>query len=175
MARPLRISINSGLQGWDALLNDNLILLLDKPIPLPDPGVTESNVASTYPPASYAECVLWVNHSVVGKSLYWSDGTNWIPFGPRLPTRTSSATITQLAADVRVRFTGAGTVDYDFLTASAWSGRTVIIRNDSSGTVSLDPNGSELINGSSSSLSLAAGSTATVFSDGTDLYASIQT
>ena len=176
MSRPVRIPINSGTQGWDGKIDDDLILILDAPLPLPQPtSLTESNLQSTYPAASFDRCVVWVNHSVVGYTLYWSDGTGWIPIqGIRAPQTSLTGTTTQVRADVWVRFTGAGSFDYDFLTASAWAGRSVIVRNDCSAAINLDPNGSELINGSSTSLSLAAGSTATIRSDGTALYASIQ-
>lgn len=175
MARPVMVPILSGVQGWDGDVSDNFEVLFDNPLPIPQPaGLTESNLQSTFPAASYDRCVVWVNHSVVGYTLYWSDGTGWIPvLGIRSPKRESSATISQLRADAFVRFTGAGGVDYDFLTASAWAGRSVIVRNDSSGNVNLDPNASELINGVSSSLVLAATKTATIYSDGTELFAAI--
>lgn len=175
MSRPIKVDILSGVQGWDGDVDDNFEVLFDAPIPLPQPAsLTESNLQSTYPAASFDRCVVWVNHSVVGYTLYWSDGTGWIPVvGIRSPKRQSSVTITQLREDVFVRFTGAGVVDYDFLTASAWAGRTVVIRNDSVGMVSLDPNASELINGVSGSLVLMPTKTAHVYSDGTELFAAI--
>jgi len=179
MARPLRISVDNGLQSWDTLLNDNLIILFDGPIPIhANASLTEANLQTNFPAASHDRCIVWVNHSVIGYTLYWSDGTTWIPMeGPRKPTRSSSVTTTQLAADVRVQFTGAGTVDFDFLTASAWTGRNVIVRNDAAAAINLDPNGSETINGGGAGVPLAlpAGSTATIYSNGTSLEASIQT
>lgn len=176
MARPLRIAIDNGVNGWDTLLNDNLELVLDAPIPIPQPsGLTESNIQATYPAASYDRCLVWVNHSVVGYTLYWSDGTAWIPLGARLPQTSLTATTTQVRGDVWVRFTGAGSVDYDFLPAASWAGREVVIRNDSSATINLDPDGTETINGGGggSPLVLAIGSTARVRSSGTALFASI--
>ena len=175
MSRPVRIPIDDGLNDWDALINDDLTILFDAPIPLPQPaGLTESNLQATYPAASFDRCVVWANHSVVGYTLYWSDGTAWVPVqGIRSPKTQLTATTTQVRADVFVRFTGAGSVDYDFLTASAWAGRTVTIRNDASAAIMLDPNASELINGVSGSLSLGVGLTAVVYSDGTELFAYI--
>jgi len=116
-----------------------------------------------------------VNHSVVGRTLYWSDGTAWIPLGARKPQTSLTATTTQVRADVWVRFTGAGSVDYDFLPAAQWAGREVTVRNDSGAAINLDPDGSETINGGGAgvALSLAAGSTAVVRSSGTALTASI--
>lgn len=176
MSRPLRIAIDDGVNDWDALINDNLELALDGPLPIhEDAALTESTLQATFPAASYDRCLVWVNHSVVGYTLYWSDGTGWIPFGARQPTTNLTATTTQVRGDVRVRFTGAGSVDYDFLAAASWAGRTVIIRNDSGATINLDPNGSETINGGGAGtpLVLAVGSTARVYSTGAALFADV--
>ena len=177
MSRPLNIPINDGVNDWDALINDNLEIILDGPFPIhEDAALTESNLQSTFPAASFDRCLVWVNHSVVGRTLYWSDGTAWIPVqGVRLPQTSLTATTTQVRGDVWVRFTGAGSVDYDFLAAADWAGREITIRNDSGAAINLDPNGSETINGGGAgvALSLAAGSTARVRSDGTALFASI--
>jgi hypothetical protein len=176
MSRPTRIAIDNGVNGWDTLVNDDLTILFDAPIPIhADASLTESNLASTFPAAQYDRCAVWVNHSVVGYTIYWSDGTGWIPLGPRLPQTNLTSTTTQLRADVRVRFTGAGSVDYDFLAAADWAGRTVIVRNDSGAAINLDPNGTEQINdgGAGTPLSLAVGDTARVYSTGTALYADV--
>jgi hypothetical protein len=177
MSRPLRIPIDDGVNDWDALVNDNLIELFDQPIPIhASASLTESNLQSTFPAASFDRCLVWVNHSVVGYTLYWSDGTSWIPLGrPREPQTNLTATTSQVRADVRVRYTGAGSVDYDFLAAADWAGRTVTIRNDAGATINLDPNGSETINGggAGSPLVLAVGSTARVYSTGTALFADV--
>lgn len=176
MARPTRIPIDDGVNDWDALINDNLEALFDGPLPVhASASLTESNLESTFPAASFDRCLVWVNHSVVGYTLYWSDGTSWIPFGARQPATNLTATTTQVRADVFVRFTGAGSVDYDFLAAASWAGRTVVIRNDAGAAIDLDPNGSETINGGGAgvALSLAAGSTARVYSTGAALFADI--
>lgn len=176
MARPTRISIDDGVNDWDALINDNLAILFDAPLPISAlASVTEANVETNFPAASYDRCVVWVNHSVVGYTLYWSDGTAWIPLSARQPQTNLTATTTQVRGDVRVRYTGAGSVDYDFLAAASWAGRTITIRNDAGATINLDPNGSETINGggAGSPLVLAVGSTARVYSTGTALFADV--
>ena len=179
MSRPTRIEIGSGTNDWDALVNDNLEFALDGPFPIhEDAALTEATVQATFPAASYDRCLVWVNHTVVGYTLYWSNGTAWVPLGlPRAPERSSAVTTSQVAADVRVRFTGAGSVDYDFLAAASWAGRTVTVRNDASAAINLDPNGTETINGGAAgaALSLAAGSTARIYSSGTALFADIST
>lgn len=176
MSRPLNIPIDDGVNDWDALLNDNLEILFDGPLPIhEDAALTESNVESTFPAAQYDRCLVWINHSVVGYTLYFSDGTAWIPFGARLPQTSLTATTTQVRGDVWVRYTGAGAVDYDFLAAASWAGREITIRNDAVLAINLDPDGTETINGGAAgvALSLAAGSTARVRSTGTALVAAI--
>lgn len=175
MARPVYVDIASGNNGWDGRMDDNFDVAGSAPMPIHESAsLTESNLEATFPAAQYDRCVVWVNHSIVGYALYWSDGTSWIPYGSeRMPKREVSATTTQLAADKWVRFTGAGSVDYDFLAVASWKGRTVYIRNDSSGNVNLDPNGTENINGSSTSLVLATTKTAVVYNDGSALFAGI--
>ena len=176
MSRPLNIPIDNGVNSWDSLLNDDLEIILEAPFPIHESAsLTESNLQSTFPAAQYDRCLVWVNHSVVGYTLYWSDGTAWIPFGARLPQTSLTATTTQVRGDVRVRYSGAGSVDYDFLPASQWAGREVTIRNDAALTINLDPDGSETINGGAAGvpLVLAVGSTAVVRSTGSALFASV--
>lgn len=175
MARPSYVDIASGNQGWDGRMDDNFDIAGSAPIPIyENAGLTESNVTGTFPPAQYDRCFVWVNHSVIGYTLYWSDGAAWIPYGvERMPERALSATTSQAASDKFVRFTGAGAFDYDFLAVASWKGRTVWVRNDCTAAINLDPNGAELINGSSTSISLATGKTAMVYNSGSALYAGI--
>lgn len=176
MARPAITQIQSGNQGWDGVLNDDLDILTDAPIPIPEDASITSLAAlqTAYPAASYDRCFIWINLTTYGMTLCWSNGAAWITYGTdKRPIRSVSITTAQLITDKFVRFTGAGSVDYDFLTVSAWAGHTVTIRNDSSAAINLDPNGTELINGSSGSLSLAVSSTAVVYNDGAFLYAGI--
>jgi hypothetical protein len=178
MSRPTLTPISSGNNGWDGNIDDDFDILADAPIPIKERTdiATLAALETAYPAAAHDRCFIWINLTTFGMTLCWSNGTAWITFGmEKRPVRTSSVTTSQVITDKFVRFTGAGTVDYDFLTANAWAGVTVEVRNDTAAIVSLDPNGSENINGSSTSLSLAAGSTARIYSDGTALYASIAT
>ena len=177
MTRPTLTPVTSGAQGWDGFIDDNFDVLADAPLPVKERSDITSlaSLETAYPAAAHDRCIIWINLTTFGYTLCWSNGTSWIPYGNEKRPKTESAvTLAQTIQHKFVRFTGAGTVDYDFLAAASWAGVTVTVRNDTSGTVSLDPNGSENINGSSSSLALAAGSTATVYSDGSALFASIQ-
>lgn len=174
MARPGRIPIDAGIQGWEGKIDDDFRIVLDQPFPIFIHTGNETTLQATWPANSYDQCFIWVSHSVLGKTLYWSDSGVWYIYGDyKAAKRSVSGTTTQTLSDQFVLFTGAGGVDYDFLTASAWAGRTVRIRNGTAGIISMDPNGSELINGSSTSMSIPAGDTAFVYSDGTELHAGI--
>ena len=176
MARPATGAINSGNQGWDGEVDDNFDILANAPLPTYESAAITSLAAleTAFPAAAHDRCFAWINLTTYGYTLCWSNGTAWITYGiEKRPMRTSTVTTSQVITDKFVRFTGAGTVDYDFLAAASWAGVTVEVRNDTAGVVSLDPNASENINGSSTSLALAAGSTARIYSDGSALFASI--
>ena len=78
MARPSKTDITSGLQNWDASVDSNFDVVLGGPFPVAEHTGDESDLASTYPAASYARCMIWVDHSTLGWKLYVSDGSSWI-------------------------------------------------------------------------------------------------
>lgn len=178
MARPARISIPSETASWDGELEDNLAILFDAPLPIHEDAAftTLALLQSSFPAANYARCFVWANLTTFGYCLVYSDGAAWIVYGgERRPLRALTGSASQLITDKFVRFSGAGPYTYSFLTASAWAGMTVEVRNDAVLAGVLDPNSTELINGSATSLALPAGSTARIYSDGTVLYAAIST
>lgn len=78
MSRPVQVSIDAGVQNWDAKLNGNNDILLAAPIPIHEHTGDESDIESTFAAASFDRCSVWVNHTTLGWALYVSDGTNWI-------------------------------------------------------------------------------------------------
>lgn len=76
-------TISSGLEGWDAEINDDFTIVdeyfLTYPVALTEHSGDESDLASTFAAASYDRCVIWVDHSTKGWLLYMSDGTSWLP------------------------------------------------------------------------------------------------
>jgi hypothetical protein len=78
MARPTKNDINSGIQSWDAAIDDNDEVLFNAPLPIHEHTGDESDLASTFAAASYDRCAVWVDHTTLGWSLYVSDGTNWV-------------------------------------------------------------------------------------------------
>jgi hypothetical protein len=169
MARPAINPILSGAQNWDDRVDDNFTRLGKAPIPIHEnASLTESTVTATFPPSSYDRCLVWVNHSVIGYTLYESNGTLWRPFAPKFAVVAFSSTRAMLVSDNVVRATGGGGIDLDLTTAANYRGRILIVRNDSSGNLDLDPSGSETINGggAGAALVLATGTRTRIYSDG---------
>lgn len=75
MARPEKTDITSGLQNWDASVDTNFDAILSGPMPIAQHTGDETDLASTYPPAAYDRCMIWVDHSTLGWKLYVSNGT----------------------------------------------------------------------------------------------------
>lgn len=80
MARPTKNDIDSGIQGWDGKIDDNDEAVFNTPIPIHEHTGDESDIASTFSAAAYDRCLVWVDHTVMGWTLYWSDGTIWSPY-----------------------------------------------------------------------------------------------
>ena len=77
MPSPLLVPIQSGLESWDAAVDDNFDVLgkMGNPVPIPEwAGGNET----TLPAASaYDNCWIWVVHSTLGRTLAYSDGSAW--------------------------------------------------------------------------------------------------
>lgn len=154
MARPTRITINSGLQAWDADANDNLTNLFDRPLPIALHAGDETDLEATFAAALYDKCLIWVEHSVDGWKLYYSNGTAWAVLTTggsgsstlTIEAITGAATIsagTSLA-------TCAGSPPYTVTlptAASAGAGFQLYIKKTVAGVVTVDGDGSETING----------------------------
>lgn len=80
MSRPEMTPINNGAQGWDALVNDNLSQLYEGPLPLMVHTGDETDLEATFPAAQYEDCLIWVDHTALGKTLYRSTGSVWAVF-----------------------------------------------------------------------------------------------
>jgi len=80
MARPLRIPLISGQQGWDAGVDTNMVNIFDKPFPMPETALTELTIEATHPAASFQRCMIWLDHTINGYELWFSDGTVWAIF-----------------------------------------------------------------------------------------------
>ena len=81
MARPTWNDIESEEQSWDADIQDNFENLSDRPWPVYEHAGDESDLASTFTANLYDRCMVMVNHTTLGWSIYFSDGTNWVRTG----------------------------------------------------------------------------------------------
>ena len=179
MTRPTKNAIDSGIQGWEGKIDDNDSVLFNGPIPIHEHVGDQTDLEATFAAAAFDRCFIWVNHTSVGWTLYVSDGTDWEIDDARIHeyfTFTSTTSMLVAHRGAFIHFTGTGTVDFDLEPAANWIDQMVILRNDkTSGTMNLDPNGSENINGvSGGPLTLAIGSTATLFSNGTEIFVGVQ-
>lgn len=77
MARPTKNDIDSGIQNWHQKIDDNDEVLFNGPLPIHVHTGDETNLAATFPVASFDRCLVVVNHSTLGWTLYASDGTTW--------------------------------------------------------------------------------------------------
>lgn len=175
MTRPTKLDINSGIQNWDGKIDDNAEVLFNGPLPIHQHTGDESNLQATFAAVAYERCMVWVDHTVLGWTLYESDGTDWtIRDSAIRESFTFSATTSMTIAHhgAFIRFTGTGTNDFDLRSAALWAGQSVTVRNDqTAGTLNLDPNAAEAINGvSGGPLAIPAGSTASVYSDGAAIW-----
>lgn len=151
MARPTRINIDAGLEGWDAFLNTNESNTFDKPFgPHEDAALTEANLAATFPAASYDRCFVWVNHTVYGYTLYRSDGTNWKSWdAQRRLSRNLTGAVTLTTAEVADIITLSGTLPYTVIlpAAATMKGRTLVFKTLVAGIATIDASGAETIDG----------------------------
>lgn len=174
MARPTRTAIASGTQGWDGAVDNNFIGLFDNPTPLAQPAsLTEANIAATYAVASYDRCFVWVNHTVYGYVLYYSDGTNWLPWDPfHRITRSVSAATTFTSAEMASIILTSGTLPFTHVlpTAASMIGRTLTFKTLVTGTLTVDANGAETIDGALTQTIAAQFGVLRIFSNGTTWY-----
>lgn len=109
MARPARDTIQSGVSGWDSTINDNLIRLFDRPLAIHEHTGDESDLASTFPAASYDNCIVWVDHTVDGWTLYHSNGSTWATLAARLGLDTPVQAIQVACSDESTAIDATGT------------------------------------------------------------------
>jgi hypothetical protein len=132
-------------------MDDNFKEIFDQPFPIHEATLlTEANVASTFAPAAYDRCLVWVNHTVYGKVLYASDGTQWLPFDPiHRITRSTTGDVTYTNAEMaQIILVGNTLPDTHTLPpAATMKGRTMIFKTLFAGTLTVDGNAAETIDG----------------------------
>lgn len=76
MTQPILKDIAAGMEAWDAEVNANTAIMRDGPMPLHVFVGTTVDMATEFPPAQYADCLLRN-----GGHLYISNGTVWKDYG----------------------------------------------------------------------------------------------
>lgn len=170
MARPTLTPIDQ-LEAWDTDYNDNLTKITGQPFPIRESAsLTEANLASTYPAASFDRCLVWVNHTVLGYTLYRSDGTNWHAFDPqRRTSRSVTGVETLTTAEPADILLCSGTLPYTVTlpAAATMRGRTLTFKTLVSGTLTLDGSGAETIDGAATATITTQYGVLRIYCDGT--------
>jgi len=175
MARPTKQTPSAGTEGWDSIIDDMLDLILSAPFPIHEnSGITEANLQANFPAASYDRCMVWVNHTVYGYTLYRSDGANWHPFDQaiRRVSRTVTGTATLTTAETSSIIFAAGSLPYtiNLPLASTVKGRSFMFKTLVTGTLTIDANGAETIDGALTQTITAQYGVLRLYCDGTTWY-----
>lgn len=165
------IVINNGEASWDSKVNTGTLHTFDRPFPVHEHAGDESDLEATYPAASYDRCLVWVDHTTLGWILFVSNGTSWVQFSGSNVRSSSDATINATAADDYIIVTGAGgnTVTLPAV-ASLPIGKKITIKNSTAGNVTVNPDGSETIDGALTAVSFTQYESFTLLNDGTEWH-----
>jgi hypothetical protein len=177
MSRPTRTALVNGQQAWDSVVNDDFKLVFNRPLAIciqeddESTTLTETTLTTEYAAASYQDCIAWVNHSVRGKTLYYSNGSAWkiVRGAQPLYERAISALATVQDYD-DVIVCGGTTYTVTLPAASGNSGRVLYIKRNSSGTITIDGNASETIDGATTLLLSTSLASAVLICDGSNWF-----
>jgi len=156
MARYSRKIPGSAETAWDGKVNDNFQNIFDRPIPLYFHNDTLADLQSTFAAGSYDHTLAWALYKTAGSGdvPIASDASayrllsNWT-FMRKL-RQEASTTYAVDADDMIVVTTGASSFDVDLeALAAANEGRELLVFHEGTGTITIDPNGSDTINGAS--------------------------
>ena len=92
MARPSFKNITQGLESWDGPTNDNKDVFEDAPWPVYEHTGDESDLATTFTPSAFDRCIVMVNHTTLGWTMYASNGTTWRILAVLDPTAITALT-----------------------------------------------------------------------------------
>ncbi len=155
MARPTRITVNSGDNSWEAQLNTNLQQLYDRPLPLFVHAGDLASLEAARPAAQFDQCLAWVDYdgdATPGKMMAFSNGTEWRLLSDweanRRVFRSTGSGGNILDTDDVVISTGAGNITLTLpAITNANEGRIVRAKRQGSGTFTLDTTGADTIDG----------------------------
>lgn len=175
MARPTKNTISAGQQSWDALVNSNFNALFTNPTPIPLHTGNETNLQSTFAANQYDKCLIWVNHTVRGSTLYASDGTTWKIVREVFPFQVSTSIgISVTDAQDVVRIDGTSNITINLPAVATNAGRKIrFMKTGASGNITLDPSGGELVNGAATIVFSTQWQTVEAYCDGTQWIAKL--
>ena len=81
MARPTKNNIDSGIQSWDGKIDDNDEALFNAPLPIHEHTGDETDLQTTFAAAAYDRCVVMVDDTTYGWTMFQSNGTAWVRMG----------------------------------------------------------------------------------------------
>lgn len=179
MAKPGRDAVQNGLNGWDSTVNNNFIKLFDKPFPIYLHTGDETDLQTTFPAASHEECLVIVDHTTLGLVPYIVDqnhpsgSATWVLFGTRAEKVTVTAVTgtTTLGPNDKMMTLAAGTYTVTLDSAADLAGETIRFKFiGASGTVTLDGEGTETIDGSLTYAMSTQYEFVNLYSDGTNWH-----
>lgn len=143
MSKPTRSNVQNGNHGWDAPMNGNFQKLMDGPLPVYRWTGDESDLNGSYPATSHDECLVWVNHSVIGLTLYHgktdhgSGQTTWAPFPAKNPPRTMVSSGNADDNDRILIVNSSGPATITLRPAANVKGELVFVKSVGAGTISV--------------------------------------
>lgn len=171
MAKPSRDTIQNGLNGWDGTVNNNFIRLFDNPFPVFLHTGDETDLEASFPAAAFEECIVVVDHTVLGLQLYVVD-KNHPSASPRWVLQSAFAGHAPIVRNVDgtldwdervvIASPAAGTITLTLRPAGEMSGKTLNIKNVSA-TDTVDVASASLIDGFATLAATAAGALVTQF------------
>jgi len=154
MARPTRLTIDNGTLGWDASVNTNFQYLLDRPLAIALHAGDQTDLEATFPAASYDKCLIWVDHTVNGWTLYYSNGSSWAEFstgggggGGPMTVQSVSTTDTLDSDENLLEVCSGTTYTVTLPSAAVGAGHRVTVKRTASGTITIDGDSSDTIDG----------------------------
>ncbi|MEM7311349.1 MAG: hypothetical protein AAF682_32080 [Planctomycetota bacterium] len=176
MARPSRITVNSGDNAWENQVNTNFQQLYDRPLPILQHAGDLASLEAVRPAAQFEWCLAIVDYdggSSPGQHMAFSNGTvwklvsNWELFRRRTFRTVSMADSLQDTDDV-VLTSGGGSFNFTLPAISdANEGRRVVVKHIGTGTVTLQTTGADTIDGAASLAISTENQAVELVSDGT--------
>lgn len=147
------VIINNGEAAWDAKINDATLNIFDRPFAIHEHTGDETDLEATFPAANNDRTLVWVDHSVDGWTLYYSDGTVWAALTTSggggssndIEAISGAATIAN-GTEIAVCSGTTYTVTLP-AAATVGAGKLLYVKKTASGDITIDGNASETIDG----------------------------